>query len=350
MAATTGAVIPPRRATGTPSSTPQTVLYRRRVINWLWWAGCGFGLAFLVAPVVWILYGVFQRGINGWRWNVLWTPTSGLGGGLANDIVGTLLITFGVAVIAGIVGIGAGIYLAEFCRPGIVSTVLRSASEVLSGVPSIVFGYVGYLALVIGLRWKFSLLAALVVLSLLVVPYIAKSTELALNQVPLAYREGGEALGMEKSHMLRRVVLRSAVPGILTGIVVAIAISIGETAPLLYTAGQNSTSYPTGALLHSAVPYLTYVVYADYDSPFPTQHVLSHDAAMVLVVLVVALILGSRLIVRATQRYAPNRALAAANKGWRARMPRADIEPGVDRLFGREAAPVDPDESPLSRR
>ena len=221
MAATTGAVIPPRRATGTPSSTPRTVLYRRRVINWLWWAGCGFGLAFLVAPVVWILYGVFQRGINGWRWNVLWTPTSGLGGGLANDIVGTLLITFGVAVIAGIVGIGAGIYLAEFCRPGIVSTVLRSASEVLSGVPSIVFGYVGYLALVIGLRWKFSLLAALVVLSLLVVPYIAKSTELALNQVPLAYREGGEALGMEKSHMLRRVVLRSAVPGILTGIVVA---------------------------------------------------------------------------------------------------------------------------------
>ncbi|MGD0743003.1 MAG: phosphate ABC transporter permease PstA [Acidimicrobiales bacterium] len=346
MASATGAAPSRRRVSGTGLSAPSTILRRRRVISWLLWGGCAFGLAFLVAPVVWILYGVFQRGVGGWRWNVIWTPTSGLSGGLANDIVGTLLITFGVALIAGIVGIGAGIYLAEFCRPGIVSTVFRGASEVLSGVPSIVFGYVGYLALVIGLHWQFSLLAALVVLSVLVVPYIAKSTELALNQVPLAYREGGEALGMVKSHMLRRVVLRSALPGILTGIVVATAISIGETAPLLYTAGQNSTSYPTGALLHSAVPYLTYVVYADYDSPFPSQHALSHDAAMVLVVLVIALILGSRLIVRATQRYAPNRALAAADKGWRARMPWADTEPEVDKLFGREAAPTDPDESP----
>lgn len=344
MASATGAVAPRARSAGNGLSASPTVLRRRRAINRLWWVVCGFSLAFLVAPVVWILYGVFQRGISGWRWDVLWTATSGLGGGLANDIVGTLLITFGVAMIAGIVGIGAGIYLAEFCRPGIVSTMLRSASEVLSGVPSIVFGYVGYLALVIGLRWRFSLLAALIVLSMLVVPYIAKSTELALNQVPLAYREGGEALGMVKSHILRRIVLRSALPGILTGIVVAIAISIGETAPLLYTAGQNSTSYPTGALLHSAVPYLTYVVYADYDSPFPSQHALSHDAAMVLVVLVVALILGSRLIVRATQRYEPNRALAATNRRWRTRFSRTDAKPGVAQLFGKETAPQDPDE------
>ena len=238
MASPPGAVMPPRRVGNGGPSAPPVILRRRRVTNSLWWGICGLGLAFLVAPVVWILSGVFQRGISGWRWNVLWTGPAGLGGGLANDILGTLLITFGVAVIAGIVGIGTGIYLSEFCRPSIFSTVLRSASEVLSGIPSIVFGYVGYLALVIGLHWGFSLLSALIVLSMLVVPYIAKSTELALNQVPLAYREGGEALGMVKSYMLRKVVLRSAVPGILTGLVVAIAISIGETAPLLYTAGS----------------------------------------------------------------------------------------------------------------
>ncbi len=344
MASPPGAVTAPRRAGHGGPPAPPVILRRRRVANSLWWGICGLGLAFLVAPVVWILSGVFERGISGWRWNVLWTGPAGLGGGLANDILGTLLITFGVAVIAGIVGIGTGIYLSEFCRPSIFSTVLRSASEVLSGIPSIVFGYVGYLALVIGLHWGFSLLSALIVLSMLVVPYIAKSTELALNQVPLAYREGGEALGMVKSYMLRKVVLRSAVPGILTGLVVAIAISIGETAPLLYTAGTNGTGYPTGAFLHSAVPYLTYVAWADYDSPFPGQHALSHDAAMLLVVMVVGLILSSRLIVRATQRYSPNRALAAAERGWRKRLPRADTEPEVDRLFGAQPAPSDPDE------
>ena len=278
----------------------QGIARSRRIANRVWWGLCALGLALLVTPVVWILSGVFYRGISGWRWRVIWTPTVGVKGGLANDIVGTLLITFGVAVIAGVIGAGCGIYLAEFGKQGLVRTILRGASDVMSGIPSIVFGYVGYVALVVGLHWQFSLLAAFIVLSLLVVPYIAKSTELALNQVPLAYREGGEALGMAKSYLLRKLVLRSAMPGMLTGLVVAIAISIGETAPLLYTAG-SSVSYPTGALVHSPVGYLTYAVYADYDSPFPGQHVLSNDAAMILVVLVVLLIIGSRLIVRATR-------------------------------------------------
>ncbi len=337
-------VTPGGGAPGSVSSAPFRISHRRRAVNGLWWATCGVGLAILVAPVVWILYGVFSRAVSGWHWSVIWTPTIGAGGGLADDIVGTLVITLGVGLIAGVVGIGGGIYLAEFCRPGVVATVLRSASEVLSGVPSIVFGYVGFVALVIGLHWKFSLLAAWVVLSMLVVPYIAKSTELALNQVPLAYREGGEALGMVKSHMLRRVVLRSALPGMLTGLVVAIAISVGETAPLLYTAG-SSTTYPTAALIHSPVGFLTYAVWADYDSPFASQHALANDAALILVVMVVALILGSRLIVRVTQRYSPNRALSATGRPAGARSGRALREQGIAGLFRSKVAPADPDES-----
>ncbi|HXZ83003.1 MAG TPA: phosphate ABC transporter permease PstA [Acidimicrobiales bacterium] len=343
MAVNPAAVPPPRQAL--VSGSPGRISRRRRVKNQIWWWCCGIGLALLVAPVAWVLYGVLARGISGWRWDVIWTPTIGIGGGLSGAIVGTFVITFGVAVIAGVIGVGGGIFLAEFCRPGVVATVLRSSSEVLSGVPSIVFGYVGYVALVIGLRWKFSLLAAWIVLSMLVVPYVAKSTELALNQVPLAYREGGEALGMERFHVLRRLVLRSAVPGMLTGLVVAIAISIGETAPLLYTAG-SSTTYPTVALIHSPVGYLTSAVWTDYESPFPVQHALANDAALILVVLVVALIVGSRLVVRATQRYAPNRALAASTRRPRRPFRRSARRQEIAGLFRQTAAPTDPDEPP----
>lgn len=329
MAAGTGSV--PAGARRPLVASSGGIARSRRMKNWVWWGVCGLSLVFLVAPVVWILAGVFDRGVSSWHWSVIWTQQSGTGGGLANDIVGTLLITFGVAVIAGAVGAGCGIYLSEFGRPGILRTVLRSASEVLAGVPSIVFGYVGYIALVIGLHWQFSLLAALIVLSMLVVPYIAKATEIALNQVPTAYREGAEALGMAKSHMLRRIVIRAAAPGMLTGLVIAIAISIGETAPLLYTAG-SSVNYPTGALTHSPVGYLTYAVYADFGSPFKSQHALSNEGAMILVVFVVLLIAATRLIVRMSQKYSPNRAFAAEATGMAGRLRRKPSKGADGRL------------------
>jgi phosphate transport system permease protein len=314
----------------------------RRVANWAWWALCALGMLIVLIPVVWILYAVFEHGASNWRWSVLWTAQAGITGGLANDIVGTLLITFGVAVIAGSVGVGCGIYLSEYTRPGVRRTILRGAYEVLSGIPSIVFGYVGYVALDVGLHWQFSLLAAFIVLSMLVVPYIAKATESSLGQVPTAYREGGEALGMKKSYLLRKVVLRSALPGILTGLVIAIAISVGETAPLIYTAGA-SAYYPTGALIHSQVPYLTEIVYNNFDSTFPSQHILLNDAAMLLVILVIIILFGSRLIVRATQKYSPNRALSAS-RGDRFKHRRREPANGASAVLREAAAqPRSPD-------
>ena len=120
----------------------------------------------------------------------------------------------------------------------------------------------------------------MIAVSLIVVPYIAKATELALSQVPIAYREGAEALGMTKGHLLRRVVLRSALPGMLTGLIVAMAISVGETAPLLYTAGL-SNEYPSGlfAFHGEKIASLPGAIYTFYNSAVPEQQDLREVGA-----------------------------------------------------------------------
>ncbi len=276
----------------------------RKTKNRIMWTSCAAALALLVIPVVWIMWGIVADGVSHWRWSALTTDQLGNGGGLLNAIEGTSLITFGVLVVAGTVGIAGGLYLAEYCPPG--RGILRGASEVLSGVPSIVLGLVGYLELVVTLHWGFSLAAGIIVLSVLVIPYITKMTEVAIRNVPTGYREGGEALGMSSGYLLRRLVVKPALPGIVTGLIVAAAISVGETAPLLYTVGYY-TKGPSLALTHSPVGFLTYDVYAFYTSQFASGRQLAHEAALVLVVFVLLLIVVSRLVVSLSQRFSPER-------------------------------------------
>lgn len=279
---------------------------RRRVKNGLLWGLCALALALLVVPVGWILEGIVANSVPHWHWSVLSTYQQGNGGGLLNAMQGTFLVTALVVVVAGAVGIAGGVYLAEYCAPE-RGQLLRGASEVLSGVPSIVLGYVGYVVLVAGiLHWGFSLAAAVIVLSVLVVPYVTKTTEVAIRNVPTAYREGGEALGMRSSYVLRRLVLRPALPGIVTGLIVAAAISVGETAPLLYTAGYSGSA-PTLSPTHSPLGYLTYAVFTFYNQPTNTAHQLANSAALLLVVMVLLLIVFARIVVSFTQRYSPDR-------------------------------------------
>ena len=124
--------------------------------------------------------------------------------------------------------------------------------------------------------------------------------------MPASYREGAAALGMRSGYALRKVVIRPALPGIATGLIVAMAIALGETAPLLYTAGW-SDHFPTLHLTHSPLGYLTYVTYVFYNEPYASSHQLSHLAALLLIVLVLILIVASRLLVAATQRHAADR-------------------------------------------
>ena len=285
--------------TAGPSTT------RRRISTVVWRVLTYVALVLIMAPAAWLLIGVLGRAWSHWQWSVLWTQLTPTGGGLRDQILGTLILMVGVFIIAGSIGVLAGIHLAEFTRAhrvsGRLSGPLRTASDILSGFPSIVLGYVGYVALVVGLHWGFSLASALIILSIMVIPYIAKTTENSLRQVPTGYREGAEALGMSAGYGLRKVVLKSALPGIVTGMLLALAIACGETAPLIYTAGFSNTL--PHSLTHAQFPYLTYVVFQYYNDPSVQKHYLSYDAALILVVIVLLLLVSSRIVVSRTQRH-----------------------------------------------
>ncbi|HET9015400.1 MAG TPA: phosphate ABC transporter permease PstA [Thermomicrobiaceae bacterium] len=265
------------------------------------WGLCGLALAVIVGVAALIVVDVALKGIPAWSWTLLTTTTSGIAGGLLNSWTGTLALMLLLAIMAGPIGILAGLYLAEFSSRRTGPT-LRFATEVLSGIPSIVVGYVIYLAFVVGLGWSFSYLAGGIALTVMVVPYIIKSTEAALNQVPSALREGGAALGLSPRRVLWDVARPIATPGIVTGVVIAEAIGMGETAPLLYTAGW-SNALPTAQLTHRPIGYLTYVVWTYINEPYAQAHQLAYSAAGLLIVLLLVLIAVGRVISHRAARY-----------------------------------------------
>ncbi|MBV8195320.1 MAG: phosphate ABC transporter permease PstA [Candidatus Dormibacteraeota bacterium] len=263
----------------------------------LFWIFCAIALAIIVLPAIDIVVSTIQAAAPALRPEIITHTTAT--DGLQNAIVGTLVLSVGVLVTAGPVGVLGGLYIAEFA-PARLASVLRFFSEVLSGVPSIVVGYVGYIVLVVGLKWGYSLLGGILALGTLIVPYIVKTTEVSFSSVPRSLREASTALGLPKTKMIRKVLLPPALPGIISGLVIAIAISTGETAPLLFTANFSNTNPTT--LLHNPIGYLTGVTYFDLQQPGASYAALANAAAGVTIILILLLIFSGRLITARSRR------------------------------------------------
>lgn len=164
------------------------------------------------------------------------------------SIINTVILTLLTLLIAVPFGVGAAIYLAEYAKKGNkLVKLIRTMAETLAGIPSIVYGLFGMLFFVYALHWGFSLLAGAFTLAIMVLPTIMRTTEEALITVPDSYREGSYGLGAGKLRTIVRIILPSAMPGILAGVILAVGRIVGETAALIYTYG-SATGYATGPL------------------------------------------------------------------------------------------------------
>lgn len=193
-----------------------------------------------VALLFGIIIYVMAKGIKSVNWSFLTSVTSVLNGttGIAGNIVNTLLIIFITMVIATPVSIGGAIYLNEYAKPGRLVELIEYATETLSGIPSILFGLFGMMFFGEKLGLGYSILTGSLTLTLMVLPLITRNTQEALKTVPSSYRNGAIGLGSGKWHMIRTILIPSAMPGIITGGILAIGRIVGESAALLFTAGS----------------------------------------------------------------------------------------------------------------
>lgn len=275
---------------------PQGLILHRRLMNYLGWFLCGLAFFLLGGGMVWILVTVFLRGFSALTLSALTHVTVGTGGGLLNAIEGTALLAFGGILLAVPPGMAAGIYMSEF-DDGRLVPVIRFFSDVLVGVPSIVIGYFGYVTLVAWLGWGFSVAAGSIALAIIALPYITRTTEMALRQVPRTLREAGLALGITEGRVIMHIIVPMAMPGIMTGILLAFAISMGETAPLLYTAGWSNYMW-SGHLTNAPIGYLTYAIWAFITEPFASAHALAYAAALLVTLFVLGISVVSRMVLQ----------------------------------------------------
>lgn len=281
-------------ATATPVTfTTAPVSLYRRTVNLVMTSAAALAVVLVLLPLGAIFAYLVYKGIGALNWDFLIQtpkPVGEPGGGMANAIAGTGLILLIASSMGVPIGIGAGIYLAEYGRNRL-GDLVRFTADVLNGVPSIVVGIVAY-AIVVLTQGHFSALAGGVALAIMMIPTITRATEEMLLLVPNAMREAAYGLGVSRWRTTLSITLRTATSGVITGVMLAFARVAGETAPLLFTAFGNQywnwkLNQPTAAL---SLQVFTYAI-----SPFDEWHRQAWAGALILIILIVVAVSAVRI-------------------------------------------------------
>ena len=267
--------------------------YWRRGVSHLIVALCAVSVLVALVPLAFILFYVITQGVSALNvdfFTHMPTPVGEAGGGMANAIVGSLMVTSFGALFAIPIGVLSGVYAAEYAGTRLAAAA-RFAADTLNGVPSIVIGIFVYGIAVLPFR-QFSALAGGLALGIMMIPLIMRTTEELLRLVPSTLREGALALGATRARAVFTVVVPAALPGIFTGILLALARIAGETAPLLFTAFNNRfwSTDPT-----QPISTLTVQVFAYAVAPYEDWHRQAWAAALVLVTIVLTCSLLARV-------------------------------------------------------
>src|ERR687898_818442 len=258
---------------------------RKRTVNKLVTAFCIICVGLAIIPLGSILFEVIKNGISAFSWEFLTERPGSIGsgkGGIGPAFQGTL-ITVGIAsIVAAPVGILAGIYLAEFAGNGPFPHAIRFFNDVLTGLPSIVLGIVGYTVVVLAIG-SFSVWAGSFALSIIMIPVVVRVTEESLKVVPNSIKEAGYSLGIPKWKITLHVTLKTAFGGVLTGIVLGISRIAGETAPLIMTILGTSLFF-TG--FNEPVDALPLRIWRLASQPYESAHSQGWGAALVLIIIV----------------------------------------------------------------
>jgi phosphate transport system permease protein len=273
--------------------TSQRTVAARKVLSSLFVGACALSVIVALVPLAFILFFVVSQGFQSLTLDFFLhdpRPVGEAGGGMRNAIVGTLMLTGLAATIAVPIGVLSGVYLSEY-RGTRFTSVVRFAADTLNGVPSIVIGVFAYGVAVLPFK-HFSALAGGLALGIMMIPIIARTTEELLLLVPNALREGALALGATRARAVATVIVPAALPGIITGVVLALARVAGETAPLLFTSFNNrffSASF-TQPISSVTVQLFTYAI-----SPYEDWHRQAWAGALVLVTIVLVCSVAARL-------------------------------------------------------